>query len=61
MEFVFLVDFGFVLSVLVFDVSKNFVKMKFVINFIIDQYSISCLKYGVVVYGDDVKIVIDFQ
>ena len=61
MEFVPLVDLGFALSASASDASKNFAKMKSVINSIIDQYSISRIKYGVVVYGDDAKIVIDFQ
>ena len=61
MEFVPLVDLGFALSVSASDASKNFAKMKSVINSIIDQYSISRLKYSVVVYGDDAKTAIDFQ
>ena len=61
MQFVPLVDLGFALSASASDASKNFAKMKSVINSIIDQYSISRLKYGVVVYGDDAKTVIDFQ
>ena len=61
MEFVPLVDLGFALSASASDASKNFAKMKSVIESIIDQYSISRLKYGVVVYGDNAKTVIDFQ
>ena len=61
MQFVPLVDLGFALSASASDANKNFAKMKSVINSIIDQYSISRLKYGVVVYGDDAKTVTDFQ
>lgn len=61
MEFVPLVDLGFALSASASDASKNFAKMKSVINSIIDQYSISRIKYGVVVYGNDAKTVFDFQ
>jgi len=61
MEFVPLVDLGFALSASASDASKNFAKMKSVINSIIAQYSISRIKYGVVVYGNDAKTVIDFQ
>ena len=56
-----MVDLGFALSASASDANKNFAKMKSVINSIIDQYSISRLKYGVVVYGDDAKTVIDFK
>lgn len=56
-----MVDLGFALSASASDASKNFAKMKSVINSIIDQYSISRIKYGVVVYGNDAKTVIDFQ
>lgn len=61
MEYVPLVDLGFALSASASDASKNFDKMKSVISSIIDQYSISRIKYGVVVYGYDAKTVIDFQ
>ena len=61
MEFVPLVDLGFALSASASDAGKNFAKMKSVINSIIAQYSISRIKYGVVVYGNDAKTVIDFQ
>ena len=56
-----LVDLGFALSASASDASKNFDKMKSVINSIIDQYSISRIKYGVVVYGYNATTVIDFQ
>jgi len=61
MEYVPLVDLGFALSASAVDAAKNFDKMKSVINSIVDQYSISRLRYGVVVYGDDAKISIGFQ
>ena len=61
MEYVPLVDLGFALSASASDAAKNIDKMKSVINSIIDQYSISRIKYGVVVYGYDAKTVIDFQ
>ena len=61
MEYVPLVDLGFALSVSSADASKNFDKMKSVINSIIDQYSISRVRYGVVIYGSDAKISIGFQ
>lgn len=56
-----MVDLGFALSASASDASKNFAKMKSVINSIIDQYSIRRIKYGVVVYGNNAKTVIDFQ
>ena len=61
MEYVPLVDLGFALSVSSADASKTFDKMKSVINSIIDQYSISRVRYGVVIYGNDAKISIGFQ
>ena len=56
-----MVDLGFALSASASDASKNFAKMKSVINSIIDHYSISRIKYGVVVYGNNARTVIDFQ
>ena len=61
MEYVPLVDLGFALSASATDASKNFDKMKSVINSIVDQYSISRIKYGVVVYGNDARTVLGFQ
>ena len=61
MEYVPLVDLGFALSANASDASKNFDKMKSVIDSIVDQYSISRIRYGVVVYGDEAKTVIGFQ
>ena len=61
MEYVPLVDLGFALSASAADANKNFDKMKSVINSIVDQYSISRVRYGVVVYGDDAKTSIGFQ
>ena len=61
MVYVPMVDLGFALSASAVDAVKNFDKMKSVINSIIDQYSISRVRYGVVVYGDDAKTSIGFQ
>lgn len=61
MEYVPLVDLGFALSASAAEATKNFDKMKSVINAIVDQYSISRVRYGVVVYGDEAKTSIRFQ
>lgn len=61
MKYVPLVDLGFALSVSSSDASKNFDKMKSVIDSIIDQYSIIRIRYAVEVFGNDTNTALEFH
>ena len=60
-KYIPIVDLGFALSASGVDATKNFEKMKSVINEIVDQYSIGRIRYGVVVYGDEARTRVGFQ
>lgn len=58
---IFVIDFVFVLSVVVVDVDDIFDKMKNIVDIIVKFYGVDKIWYVFVIFGDKVNIVVDFD